>query len=239
VPTPIDPKRLPGLKKALEGYSDGDWLAQRQLAELYGVSNARMTTLIKSRFPDFPAHERRDDKTHWYPARASIASMIAYMENSSAEKQAQARRHTAVMSGVAAVREEVAAVEPAAPPALSAGELDRLASAQTRLWKLQREQGMFVPRDHVVQTVRGGMAIITRNMMGLESTIDPNGELPPDVRARIARRARDLLMKLNEQLAAYLEDDHDEPPSAAARARAGADPDRRRRTVRESAAAVG
>lgn len=208
MPTPIDPARLPGLKQAFAAHKDDDWLSQQQLADIYGVSPARLSTLIKSRFETFPPFERRDDKTHWYPARAAIRAMIAYLESTSDQKLAQAARHSAIMSGVVATKEvataEAAAPAPVAPPPMSATELDKLASAQTKIWRLAQEQGRYIERAKVEAITRAVLQIITREITNLPTTMDPNGELPITQKAALAKRARSIVIKANTAMAELL-----------------------------------
>lgn len=239
MPTPIDPKRLPALKAAHAACGNEDWWSQRQLAELYGVANSRMTTLIKTRFPAFPAAQRRDDKTHWYPACAAIASMIMYMEKNSAAQLAAARRHTAVMTGEAASPDTSdksghppAPAEPVEQPPLTAGELDRLASAQTRVWKLRKDQGMYTLTSEVHRIARGVNAMITREVMNIVNVIDPNGELDPLKRQRLTNKCRDIVLKMHDELGSFLEEPDDvrrAPGAFIAGTGADGDPQRRRR----------
>jgi hypothetical protein len=208
VPTPIDPQRLPGLKKALASFEDSDRASHRQLAELYGVAPSRFTSLIKSRFPDFPVAERRDDKTHWYAARAAVQSMIRYMEDSARGKQAQAQRHTAVMTGVAEAREDAAAAPVEVQP-LTATELDRMASAQLKTWRLKKEQGLYVLASEVQRIARGLNSMLTREVMNLVNELDPNGEMKPLARQRLTNRCREMVLKMHDMLGRYLEDEDD------------------------------
>jgi hypothetical protein len=238
VPTPIDPKRLPALKTALSEYKPDDWTPQRQLAALYGVAPSRFVTLIKTRFQDFPAFERRGDKTNWYPARAAIAAMIAYMEGSSAQKKAAATRHSAVMGRVATVQAEqaktVASQSPEQLP-LSAGELDRLASAQTRIWKLKREQGLFVPRDDVVDLARRYHSTVSREIMNIPQRLDPNGMMAAADRAQLMRITRDITLELYEIMGGLLADaDERSDGTVGAGTRTGSDNARRGTRRRES-----
>lgn len=246
MPTPIDPTRLPGLRKALEQFEEGDWGSQQQLAEIYGVTNARMTTLIKKRFPEFPAHERREDKTHWYPMRPAITSMIAYMTNTSAAKQAQARRHSEIMGRVVDKTEaetpSAPAAAEAAPPVtvLSATELDRLLSAQTKAWKLKKDMGLYVLASEVQKVARDVNAMLAREIMNLVNTIDPNGQLPAMQRKKLQDRCRDMTVKMHDALGNYLGVDYDAERNAGITgARAGTDLDNNRRRPRKRAGDVG
>lgn len=240
MPTPIDPKRLPSLKNALAACGESDWWPQRQLAELYGVANSRMTTLIKTRFPDFPKADRHDDKTHWYPARAAIGSMIAYMEKNTAADLAKARRHSAIMGRVASSSESTPEVSdpvvklPATPEPqpLTASELDRLASAQTRIWKLRKDQGLYTLTSEVHRIARGVNALITREVMNMTNIIDPNGELPPLKRQALTNKCRDIVLKMHDAMGSFLEDPDDGRASGTYVARDGASGDNRRRRVR-------
>lgn len=229
VPTPIDPQRLPGLKKALAEFGEQDRASQKQLAELYGVAPSRFSTLTKTRFPDFPDGEKHSDKTLWYPARAAVASMIRYMEDTARGKAVQAKRHSAVMGRVEETRAEVAAAEPEVQP-LTAAELDRLASAQTRIWRLKKEQGMYVLASEVQRIARGVNAMLTREVMNLVNELDPNGELKPLDRQRLTNKCREIVLKMHDLLGRFLEDDDDAGRTGgAAIARTGSAGNLRRR----------
>jgi hypothetical protein len=205
MPTPIDPKRLPRLKKAQADVPDGERWSQKQLAELYGVANSRFTTLVHERFPGFPPHERRDDKTHWYEAKPAIASMIQYMEDQARGKQAQARRHSAVMGRV----EEAVEQEDAGPDPLTAAELDRLASAQTKLFRLRKEMGLYTLTSEVQEISRGLFTMLNREIMNIVNEIDPNGEMTPKQRERVKHRSREIVLKLHDGIGRFLEDEDD------------------------------
>jgi hypothetical protein len=206
MPTPIDPKRLPALRAALETFVADERLPHQRLAELYGVTPARLTTLIHNRFEGFPPAERQGDKTNWFPARPAVESMIAYLTNSGKKKHEAAARAATVM-GTANGAAAAAEAEDDDIPPLGPVELDRMASAATRIWRLAVEQKRYVPVAEVRQTVRGMFDIVKREVQSIEHAIDPNGELPPLHRARLAAHCRELLVKAHEKLERFLGDD--------------------------------
>jgi hypothetical protein len=206
VPTPIDPHRLPGLKAALARFGEDEKASQQQLADLYGVTSSRFVTLSKKRFPDFPAAERHEDRTHWFPARAAVASMVQYMEDQARGKTRRARRAAEVVSQVQEERAEAAAAPPQIEP-LSPAELDRLASAQTRIWKLRKEQGLYVLAVDVQRIARGLNTMLTREVMGMVSEIDPNGEMSPRQREVVKSKCRDIVLKMHDIVGRFLEGD--------------------------------
>lgn len=208
MPTPIDPKRLPSLRAALETFGPDDMAAQKDLAKLYGVANSRFTTLIKERFENFPPAERHGDKTHWYNARQAIESMIAYLTKSGRKKRQEAARAAAVM-GRATEAAEAAEPEAEAPPPMGPAELDRMASAATRIWRLAIEKKEYVLVAHVRQQIRAMLGVIKREITGLPSVIDPNGDLPPLMRAELERRCREALVKIHDSLDELLNPDAD------------------------------
>lgn len=205
MPTPIDPKRLPSLKAALGQFGPDDTIQHKDLAALYGVTPARLTTLIKNRFEKFPPADRHGDKTHWYPARAAIESMIAYMEGSGKKKRAAAARAAAVMG---AATEAAAAAEPEAEEPIPMGpvELDRLASASTRIWRLAVEQKKYVPATKLRHWARATFELVKREVQAIPHAIDPNGELPPLHKARLEAHCRELLVQMEDELADLLKE---------------------------------
>jgi len=232
MPTPTPAGRLPALKAAHDSYGADDWASQKDLAELYGVAPSRLSTLVRTRFKGFPAPEKRGDKTHWYPARAAIVAMIEYIEGNANERQAQARRHTEVMTGVSPARDQAEQEAAAAEPPLSAAEIDRLVSAQSRLWKLQKDQGLYVLADDVRRRTRAANALFVRSIMSMPSRLDPNGALPPQMREALEKECRRIVVDLRDEMAEMLSaDDEDAEPT---RSDGGADEDhgRRRRTRR-------
>jgi|SRR5882672_3172639 len=220
MPTPIDPKRLPALKATHASLGDDETLSQRKLAEIYGVTPARLVNLIKFRFESFPPPERHKDKSYWYQAKAAVAAMISYMEKGGNVRKSQAARHAAIMSGTPAAPTTAAYDE--GPQPLSAGEIDRLASAQTRIWKLQVSQGLYVKADDMRHVARRVNALISRDVINLVNVIDPNGRLDGELRQRIEKECRTALVKMHAEMGELL-DDVGERPGAAAFPGAGSD----------------
>lgn len=209
MPTPIDPKRLPRLKAALKKFGPEDMAPQQALAEIYGVSNARFTTLARERFEGFPEPERRGDKTHWFPAARAIEAMIAYTEGRGASKAAAASKAAEIMHNVKAAEESAptraapaAAPAAAAPPTekerpvLGPAELDRLANAALRTFRLAQEKKQFVRADQVRSIVRTMFSEIQRSVSSIPMEIDPNGELPPLMRGRLEQSCNAILDRI-------------------------------------------
>ena len=211
MPTPIDPKKLPRLRAQLKRFKKGEKLPQQELAKIYGVTNARLTTLIKQRFADFPDPERHGDKTHWYEVRPAIESMIAYLEGRTKKAKAAGLRTARILAGPGA------AVEPDEAPATAAAaapekvlptpaDLDKLASASTRVFRLEQEKGEFVRVAQVRAEFRDLFTIMQRHLTGLAAEIDPNGELPPLTRERLEQAVRAAQVKLHTKIAHHLGD---------------------------------
>lgn len=225
MPTPIDPKRLPRLRAALKGFGDADMLPQKEIAAIYGVTNARFTTLVHERFENFPAPERRGDKTHWYAARASIEAMIAYLQGTGAKKQAAAARAAAVMSGAASdpipVKIAPAKAKRGQPPPepepellMSPAEIDKLASAQTRMFRLDQEKRLFVRADLARGLIRTLFTTVQRGVAALPTEVDPNGELPPLHRARLEAAVRAAQSRIFDAVKSQIEDEDMEAVAA-------------------------
>jgi hypothetical protein len=208
MPTPIDPKRLPTLRAALKRFKEGDKVPQQDLAKIYGVTNARLTTLIKNRFASFPEAERHGDKTHWYPAIPALQSMIAYLTAGTTRKQDSASRVAQVMTGA---KQEAAAAdpEPAEPEkrVMTPQDLDKLASASTKIFRLQAEKRMFVRADAARSLIRTMFTSVQRSITALPTEIDPNGELPPLQRVRLEEACRAALIRIHGGIAEILDAD--------------------------------
>lgn len=202
MPTPIDPKRLPALKAAKRRFKPGDMLPQQELAKIYGVSNARLTTLIHQRFGSFPPAERHGDKTHWYEALPALDAMIAYLTGNEQRKHDAGRRVAAVLAQAPATEAPADREDPAPP---TAAELDKLASAQTRSFRLLQEKKQFVRVDAHRHVVRELFTTTQRSVTSLPMEIDPNGELPPLHRERLETAVRDAMLKIHASVAAVLE----------------------------------
>lgn len=225
MPTPIDPKRIPRLRAALKRFGDEDMLPQQELAKIYGVANSRFTTLAHQRFENMPAAQRRGDKTHWFPAKATIESMIAYLEGTGAKKQAAARRAAVAMGevdgnsrGPAEVptisKTETVAAAPE-ETLMTPAEIDKLASAQTRMFRLAQEKGMFVRVDQSRRVIRTLFTTVQRAVTALPNEVDPNGELPPLHRARLEAAVRASMGRIYETVKDTLADDEAETSAAA------------------------
>ncbi|MES2903255.1 MAG: hypothetical protein V4696_03635 [Pseudomonadota bacterium] len=209
MPTPIDPKKLPGLRATLKRFKPGEMLPQKELATIYGVTNARFTTLIHERFENFPPPERHNDKTHWYEARPAIESMIAYLSGQGAKKRASAVRAAEVMG---AVKRETAGrtkkdPEPDEEPLMTPAEIDKLASGQTRVFRLAQEKREFVRAALVTHIVRLLFTTVQRSVSSIPAAVDPNGELPPLHRARLESAVRDMMVLIHGTVKDVLADD--------------------------------
>jgi len=200
MPTPLPVGRLPALKAALERFTDDDRASQKDLAELYGVAPSRLSTLVKTRFTGFPAAEKRGDKTHWYPARAAIQVMIDYIQGTTAAAQAQAKRHTEVMAGAQPAREEAEAIDAEADKPMSASEIDKLITAQTKMWKLAKDQGLYVLADDVRRRARQAYSLFTRSITAIPARIDPNGKLPVEVRTAVDKACRQITAEVQDAM---------------------------------------
>lgn len=204
MPTPIDPKRLPRLRAALKRFKPGEMVPQQDLAKLYGVSNARLTTLIHQRFEQFPSAERHGDKTHWYEAAPAIQAMIAYLTASTKSRRAAAQRAARVLGEVQSEAKQEAETEEFTPP--TPAELDKLASAATRTFRLEQEKGMFLRKAHATAFIRDLFNTVQRHVSALPLEIDPNGELPPLHRARLESATRDAMVRIHGSVADLIGD---------------------------------
>lgn len=213
MPTPIDPKRLPRLKAARKRVKDGEQLPQQELAKIYGVTNARFTTLAHDRFEGMPAPERRGDKTHWYDAAKALDAMIAYCQGQSKRKAAAAVRVARILDDVQAEvpsnskgrRAKSAPDDDPEPEYMpTPADLDRIAKAELTTFRLEREKGEFVPVYQVRHTVRGIFSIVQRSFSSLAPEIDPHGELPPLQRARLESALKEAQLKLHEGVREFL-----------------------------------
>lgn len=218
MPTPIDPKRLPNLRRALKKVKDGDKLPQQELAKIFGVTNARFTTLAHNRFTNFPPAERHGDKTHWYDARKAIESMIAYVRGQSSRSRVSAQRVAKILGRPVPIDTGNGKAKPAGEPEVpeddpepeympTPADLDRLAKAETSVFRLEQEKGNFIPVYQVRHVIQGIVAIVSRTFSGLAPEIDPHGELPPPLRAKLEKAIKQSQLKLHDSVIEYLDAD--------------------------------
>lgn len=193
MPTPIPKDRMPTLKAALAKYKPTDKESMRALAKLYDVAPSRFSTLIKERFPDFPEAERID-RADWYPARAAIESMLAYMVAQKRGAKSSAGRKAAAIRGAASSK--VANEDPDDEP-MTPAELDKLASAMTRAFNLRKAMGLVVDRDKAKAQMRAAFSIFSHEVMSLPNVLDPNGLLAPRERRALEQKCREILTKVH------------------------------------------
>ena len=211
MPTPIDPKKLPRLRSQLKRFKDGDKLPPRELAKIYEVTNARFTTLVKERFPNFPPAERQGDKTHWYEVVPAIQSMIGYMEGKTRQSGRSAQIAASIM-GKAPANDAApeGTPKPTPEPAVevpqlpTAAELDKIASAATKVFRLEIEKREFVRVSAVRAEISDLFTLMQRFLSGLSSDVDPHGELPPKLREDFELAIRKAQLKLHKQVAHHL-----------------------------------
>lgn len=205
MPTPIDPKRLPTLRAARKRFKAGEKIPQKDLAAIYGVTNARFTTLAHERFENFPPAERHEDRTHWYEAIPAIDSMISYMTGRGTKKRAAAVRAAQILGDS---KDEAATAKPPAEesPLPTPADIDKLASAATRTFRLEQEKRQFVRADVARGFIRSLFNTVQRRVTGLPMEIDPNGELPPLMRQRLDQAVREAMVGIHQSVGALVDD---------------------------------
>lgn len=227
MPTPIPTTRIPTLKAALAKYKAGEQESMRALAKLYGVAASRFTTLIKDRFEGFPEAERID-RADWYPAREAIEAMIAYTVALKKGGRSTAGKRAAAIRGATSRKVAVAQEEDEGPEAMTPTELDRMASAMTRVFNLKKAMGEFVKRDEVKRSMRSAFSIFTHEVMAMPNLIDPNGQLPARDRQALEQKCREILTKVHGEMGTLLDLSHEDDQRVPA---ASSTPERHRRAT--------
>jgi len=204
------------LRRALRKVKPGDKWTLTEIAIVWGTTKQRFITVRKSIEDEFgfPPHEKaKSGNDHLFEAKPALEAMLAYETRNDVVKKDRQQRLSRMVEGT---KKPVA--ESFAMPARELLEVNRLAREVEEREIQQRELISFA---EVQRTVGIAFSKISTFINELPSILDPNGELPAEITARLDAKARDALLSLHAEIKGLLTQDVERQPIAGARGKAG------------------
>jgi hypothetical protein len=217
---PITPNitRRADLKRAIKRAKPDDLLTLEGMASVWGVVKTRFVN-VKNDITmtiGFPAHQPGPNNTHLYPAKAALEKMLAYETRNDKMSAARQARQAQILGASRKGNKASGASELHTPRELI--DLNRIAAdVEAR----EREQGLYIPAAEVSATTGEVFSELSDFCGNLANNVDPNGQLPPDVRERIDKGGAAALIKFHAQLKGLMNADavnqHNQRPAGRAR----------------------
>ncbi|MBB4859644.1 hypothetical protein HNO88_002973 [Novosphingobium chloroacetimidivorans] len=95
---------------------------------------------------------------------------------------------------------------PDAEDAASFAETKQMVDMTLAIVAAREKQGEFAPRREVLTFLEGYNASVTAAILGVRTRADPNGNLPPHVRAQVDDYLRSVATQVHAQAAKYIEE---------------------------------
>lgn len=198
-------ERQERLRKLIAETDDALTRTLDELATDYGVTKARMSGKLTELGEAIPRPERNDRRQHVYPALIVYRALLADLDEISRERGQQASKLNGVMGGESSGD-------------LSPRDIQQMVRAASEMFDLQRQQGLYIHKSKVDETVTGLFSIFAGSIMAIRARVDPNGQLPPAMSQMLEDFSRQLLSEVHKQASEYLDDDADVRPEPARQA---------------------
>jgi hypothetical protein len=210
--------RRADLKRAIKRAKPDDLLTLEGLASVWGVVKTRFVN-VKNDITmtiGFPQHQPGPNNTHLYPAKPALEQMLAYETRNDELSSARQARQAQILGAGRKGSKAASTSDLHTPRELI--DLNRIAAD---LEAREREQGLYIPASDVAATTGEVFSQLSEFCGNLANNVDPNGQLPPDVRERIDKGGATALIKFHAQLKGLMNADavnqSDQRPTGRAR----------------------
>lgn len=202
-PSKPNPQRRKALAAALKKLAPEDMLSLEELATLWGTAKTRFTNvkqdMIRTGY-DFPPPVKGPKNSNLYLAKQAVEVMLDYetrndrtaMEKDQVIKQILGHGNSEENQGVIPI-----------------SELAILNREAARAEDRARKQGEVTPVAKAAAVAGEVFSIITDFFGDLDARVDPNGQLPRDVRSKIKELGAAAQIQLYEAIESELSDDPD------------------------------
>lgn len=201
------------LEAALKRAKDDDLLSLDHLAVLWGVVKTRFVNIrndIEATI-GWPKAEKGPKNTHLYPARDALQKMLDYEKRHDKAESDRRKQVDRILGRTGRGKE---ADDGYQMPVNEMAQLHRMA---TEIEERERKQRLYIPATEVAATCAEVFALFSEFCGDLDNRVDPNGELPGPVRARVRELGAELQLRIHREMKDMLSADaHAKPSDAAA-----------------------
>lgn len=200
-PAKPNPQRRKTLTSALKKLSDQETLSLEELATLWGTAKSRFVNvkqdMIREGY-DFPPPIKGPKNSNLYLAKKAVEVMLSYETRNDIKAVEKDQ-----------VIKKILGQDQAAPNAgvMTITELAVLNREASRAEERARQQGEFVRKSESSAVAGQVFSIITDFFGDIDARVDPNGQLPKEVRKKLRELGDEAIVHLHEAIAKELSDD--------------------------------
>ena len=205
--------RIRRLENALRRVRKDDVLSNTELTDLVGISKGAFTNL-RNAIDTFPAAQPGKRNELLYPAKPAIEALLRH-EKREDEAEAERQKRAAQIMGLGTTKRR-RKTDIVLPPS----EMLKLSHLRAEIEERERQQSEYVPVAEVRDMAARVYGVLGNHLSQLEQRVDPNGLLPPDVRALLGEQGRKAQLEIHRELGDMLTDDAVRKPSRTSKSRA-------------------
>jgi hypothetical protein len=201
-PSTSDRVKLDRLRRArpkAEALPRGTIFDAKPMAELIGTQWSTLRDWIDGA-PELEskgALVRGGNGVQWKIKPLRTIDMLIKRFEASVEKQAARNRKVRQATGISL---------PATEDAASFAETKQMVDMTLAVVAAREKQGGYTPRREMLSFLEGYNAAVTAAILGVRTRADPNGNLPPHVRAAVDDYLRSVATQVHAVAAKYIEE---------------------------------
>jgi hypothetical protein len=194
-------KRRADIKAALKRAKPKDESTMAELAIVWGTEKQRLVT-NKKEMPTWPDSVRKVGNELFFPTKAALEAMLAYETRFDSVMKDRAARRARMVEGTKPKADTMTS----ALPLQDLIQANRLSAEIEQREDAQRARIPFAEVQRIAGTIFGRLSTFIAD---IGSTIDPNGQLPNEMRTRLDERGREALLELHADIKGLLSNDGD------------------------------
>jgi hypothetical protein len=189
--------RRADLQAAAKRFTKKDTISLEDVARLWGVSKARFVN-VRNEIADFPEPLGKEGNAYVYAAKPVVDCLLRHETRNDKLESSKASKVAQILGGTGDEHHH-----DVLPPT----EMLAMSRVRAEAERRMREQGLLVQFDEVQQTMATLFGYMSNVIGKLSDSVDPNGKLPGDVRARLDGLGKELLLRMYDDLNDMLADD--------------------------------
>lgn len=194
--------RLRRLRQAVERAKNlppSGWvLSSKPMAELVGMRWAAMRDWCDGieGFEESGTFIRGGNGVEWqFNAMAALMWLVAHFESEKSGQEAESDKLAKAIG-----------IEMPGSEAPSLAETKDLINLTLTVTAAAERQNMFVPAEDVARFIEGYNEAVVAGILGVRTKVDPNGNLPPDLRKRNDEALRHVAANVHSLASGYIEE---------------------------------
>ncbi len=189
---------LEAAKRRIEALDECEKMSSRPMSDLLGVTWPSLRKWCDSfqSFSDSGAFVRGGNGIEWeFDPQATVDALLAHFRGEMAQRQDRNRR---VVESAGIHMDSVEAGQ------IDIAELKKQVDLTIAIQEQKMRMGGYTPSPKVSEFIRGYNQAAIGAVLGTETTIDPTGILPPNIRAAMNEELRKVAVTLNQRCTEFI-----------------------------------